>query len=106
MDRRDFVKTSALAGGAIATGAYRLEGADSMIRHEGKVVTVNGPIAPSELGFTLPYEHVLVDFIGADKVSPDRYASEEAFAYILPHLAEASSLGCEALLECTPSYNR
>jgi len=51
-----------------------------MIRHEGKVVTVNGPIAPSELGFTLPHEHVLVDFIGADKVSPDRYDSDEAFA--------------------------
>jgi predicted metal-dependent phosphotriesterase family hydrolase len=75
-----------------------------MIRHEGKIVTVNGPIAPSDLGFTLPHEHVLVDFIGADKVSPDGYASEEAFAYILPHLAEASSLGCEALVECTPSY--
>ena len=80
MDRRDFLKTSALAGAAIATGAHRLEGADSMIRHEGKVVTVNGPIAPSELGFTLPHEHVLVDFIGADKVSPDRYDSDEAFA--------------------------
>jgi hypothetical protein len=75
-------------------------------QHDGKIVTVNGSIAPSDLRFTLPYEHVLVDFIGADKVSPDRYASEEAFAYILPHLAEASSLGCEALLECTPSYNR
>jgi phosphotriesterase-related protein len=28
----------------------------------GKVMTVNGPIAPSELGITLAHEHVLIDF--------------------------------------------
>ena len=31
------------------------------------VMTVNGPILPEEMGTTLEHEHVLVDFIGADK---------------------------------------
>lgn|GEM_PF-2712989 len=42
-----------------------------MIRHEGKVVTGRGAIDPGRLETTLPYEHVLVDFIGPDKVNPD-----------------------------------
>jgi len=93
-----------LAGAGLAAGAYRVEGAESVVRHEGQIVTVRGPIAPDELGFTLPHEHVLVDFIGADKVSLDRYDQDVAFEYILPHLKQAKSLGCEALVECTPSY--
>jgi hypothetical protein len=73
VDRRDFLKTSMIATAGVATGVLEAEGADSVIRHEGKIVTVRGPILPDKLGFTLPHEHILVDFIGADKVSPDRY---------------------------------
>ncbi len=104
MRRRDFLKTSLLAGSAIATGAHRVEGANPVIKHKGQIVTVRGPIQPDKLGFTLPHEHILVDFVGADKVSPDRYDQDEAFETILPYLKEAQSLGCEALVECTPSF--
>ena len=42
----------------------------------GLVQTVTGPIAAARLGLTLMHEHVLVDFIGADQVSPQRYDAD------------------------------
>ncbi|KAA2243272.1 phosphotriesterase [Chitinophaga agrisoli] len=70
----------------------------------GIIMTVNGPIRPSELGVTLPHEHVLVDFIGADKVSPNRYDEHEAYRIILPHLLSLREKGCRSLIECTPNF--
>ena len=40
---------------------------------EGSVQTVTGPVSPEDLGIVLTHERVMVDFIGADKVSRDRY---------------------------------
>ena len=45
----------------------------------GKILTVRGPINPDELGATLPHEHVMVDFIGADKTGPQRYDPDEVY---------------------------
>ena len=36
-------------------------------------MTVTGAIGANQLGVTLPHEHVLVNFVGADKVSRQRY---------------------------------
>jgi phosphotriesterase-related protein len=71
---------------------------------QGKIMTVSGLVPPAELGFTLPHEHVLVDFVGADKVNPDRYDSEEVVRTVLPYLEQVKSLGCRTLFECTPAY--
>lgn len=68
------------------------------------VMTVQGPIAPERMGTTLPHEHVLVDFGGADVVSPDRYDRREAFEAVLPHLQRARTLGVQTLVEATPVY--
>lgn len=68
------------------------------------VQTVNGAIAGDRLGLTLMHEHVLVDFIGADKVSTSRYDANEAFKTILPYLERVKQQGCETLVECTPAY--
>ena len=35
-----------------------------------QIMTVTGPVAPAQMGQTLIHEHVLVDFIGADKTGP------------------------------------
>jgi predicted metal-dependent phosphotriesterase family hydrolase len=67
-------------------------------------MTVSGPISPSELGVTLPHEHILVDFIGAAQINPNRYNSEEVFQTALPHLRRIKELGCQTLVECTPAY--
>jgi phosphotriesterase-related protein len=69
-----------------------------------RVWTVTGPVAPADLGTTLVHEHVLVDFVGADKVGRHRYDAEEAFRVILPHLAALKQRGCRTLVECTPAY--
>ena len=70
----------------------------------GLVQTVTGPLAAARLGLTLMHEHVLVDFIGADQVSPQRYDANHAFTTVLPHLLQARQHGCATLVECTPAY--
>ena len=74
------------------------------IKVPGTVNSALGPIPLDALGVTLAHEHVLVDFIGADRVSPARYDREAAFAKALPHLERIYSLGCRTLVECTPAY--
>jgi phosphotriesterase-related protein len=101
MNRRDFLRVSGSACAALldATAAFAQKPSA-----EGRVMTVLGPISPGQLGSTLPHEHVLVDFIGADAVSRDRYDANEAYAVALPHVRRANALGCQALAECTPAY--
>lgn len=69
-----------------------------------RIQTAAGPVDGDRLGVTLMHEHVLVDFIGADKVSASRYDANHAFATVLPHLQQVRKLGCETLVECTPAY--
>jgi phosphotriesterase-related protein len=68
------------------------------------VPTATGSVAPSLLGTTLIHEHVLVDFVGADRVSPSRYNRDEVFRVALPKLQEVRRRGCRTLVECTPAY--
>lgn len=67
-------------------------------------MTVLGPTSPSALGVTLPHEHVLVDFVGAEKASPARYNADEVFQTALPHLKRIRALGCRTFVDCTPAY--
>jgi predicted metal-dependent phosphotriesterase family hydrolase len=69
-----------------------------------RVVTVRGPVDAGSLGSTLVHEHVLVDFAGADKVSPSRYDAGEAFRVVLPHLLALKERGARTLVECTPAW--
>jgi phosphotriesterase-related protein len=71
---------------------------------EPMVITVQGPVKVSELGRVLTHEHVMVDFIGADKVSPDRYDRAEVRAVMLPYLLNLKAAGVETLMECTPEF--
>ena len=50
------------------------------------------------------HEHVMVDFVGAKKISPGRYDPNEVFRKVSPHLKKLKSLGCDTLVECTPKY--
>jgi phosphotriesterase-related protein len=69
-----------------------------------KIMTVKGQIPASQIGITLTHEHVLVDFIGADSISRDRYNPEEVYKVVLPYLKEVKELGCQTFIECTPAY--
>ena len=67
-------------------------------------MTVRGPIAPEQMGTTLPHEHVLVDFAGAELVGPERYDRREVFETVLPYLERARALGIRTVVEATPAY--
>ncbi len=68
------------------------------------VMTVNGPLPISELGTTLPHEHFLVDFIGADSTGFHRWNKDTVVSMVLPFLMEAKKMGVESIIECTPAY--
>ena len=67
-------------------------------------MTVGGPITLPRLGRTLMHEHILVDFIGAEKVSSNRYNPDEVFQTALPHLKRVHELGCQSFVDCTPNW--
>ncbi len=52
----------------------------------------------------LVHEHVLVDFVGADRIRPGRYDRDEVFRIARPKLEEVRRFGCQRLLECTPNF--
>ena len=66
--------------------------------------TVLGPIASEELGPTLVHEHLLVDFIGAQAFSRERYDRQSVHRIMLPFLEQLKGQGITALAECTPMY--
>jgi phosphotriesterase-related protein len=101
MKRRNFLQAAAVAALPLGHGSSFADNADSRPR---RVMTVDGEVDTDELGKMLPHEHVLVDFVGADLVSPDRYDADEAFRVMLPFVRQAKEVGCETIVECTPAY--
>ncbi|MBN3583692.1 phosphotriesterase [Algoriphagus aestuarii] len=69
-----------------------------------RINSVNGPIALDSIGLTLVHEHMLVDFIGADSVSTDRYQRDKVIEKVLPYLMEVKKYGVKTIFDCTPSY--
>lgn len=75
----------------------------------GNVLSVTRSRLPSPLSHrtspsVLVHEHVMVDFIGADKIVPGRYDPDEVFRVAKPRLDALRQHGCRRLLECTPNY--
>jgi len=68
------------------------------------VMTVNGPISSEKLGTWLTHEHILVDFIGADSISNDRWEKPEVIEKAFPYLQQIKDLGCQTFVECTPDF--
>ncbi|MBA4301837.1 MAG: aryldialkylphosphatase [Cyclobacterium sp.] len=68
------------------------------------IETSTGPILIDSLGLTLIHEHMLVDFIGADSISPDRWDRDAVVAKVLPYLLEVKKHGVKTILDCTPSF--
>lgn len=47
---------------------------------------------------------MLVDFIGADSISPDGWNRDSVEMKVLPFLLEVKQYGVKSILDCTPSY--
>lgn len=73
-------------------------------KRDGIIMTVTGPVSPADLGAILPHEHVLVDFIGAAKITPKRYNEAEVYKLVLPYLTSLRQTGCRCMVECTPDF--
>jgi predicted metal-dependent phosphotriesterase family hydrolase len=98
INRRRFIGQSAsmIAGYSLLTR--------SSLPANKDIMTVKGWMAADKMGFALTHEHILVDFIGADKVDPLRYHADEVFAIALPKLIAVKEKGCQTLMECTPAW--
>jgi len=69
-----------------------------------EIITVRGNIKPEVMGLTLPHEHILVDFIGADKEGKHRYDEKDVIETMLPYLEEIRQQGVKTFIDCTPMY--
>jgi phosphotriesterase-related protein len=70
----------------------------------GIIMTVRGPIPAGEMGVTLVHEHILVDFIGADSITEQRWDKSKVAERALVFLKQIRELGCKTFIECTPAY--
>lgn len=98
--RRDFLKNSALSLTGLLLAPSQLKA--NLARDY--VMTVNGPMDADKMGFTLTHEHILVDFIGADKVSKDRYNVDDVIKVAVPKLKAVKDTGCTTLFCAEPAY--
>ncbi|HTE10515.1 MAG TPA: hypothetical protein VK645_06085, partial [Chitinophagaceae bacterium] len=99
INRRSFIKNAAILGAGFPVLRNNLFETNKEI-----VMTVNGAIHPGDMRFTLTHEHILVDFIGAEKYSRNRYNADEVFNTALPFLMEVKRKGCATFIDCTPAY--
>jgi phosphotriesterase-related protein len=98
VNRRDALRVG-LSAGILELVRQPLRAEDDKPR----VMTVRGPILPDEMGPTLPHEHVLVDFGGANEASRDRYNAGAVHRIALPHLKRIRDQGIRTLVDCTPA---
>lgn len=97
MNRREFL--FAASAGALA-GCMTARPLPTL----GSVMSVRGPIAPSELGITLAHEHAMVDFRPLDTAEGAGYDPSEVVETVLPHLTRIRELGVQTFVDATPAY--
>jgi phosphotriesterase-related protein len=93
MNRRHFLAT------LLATA-----GCQSLRSRVPIIQTVLGPIPTSEFGFALTHEHVMCDFIGAEKTGRHRWNIDEVVSTMRPHLEALRKSGVTGFVDCTPAY--
>lgn len=70
----------------------------------GKIITVNGPISPEDLGVALTHEHLLVDFIGAKETGYHRWNRDSVLTTLLPYLEALREHDVQTFIDPTPVY--
>lgn len=101
MNRRDFLKKSVVGGAAVWAGCATTYTAAPRL---GDVMTVRGLVSPSEVGLTLPHEHVVVDFAPAGEQAMSEYSREDVLEVVLPHIRALREAGCSTLVDATPAF--
>lgn len=70
----------------------------------GQILTVSGPIKTAKSKWALTHEHILVDFIGAELYSRERWNEEEVVTKVKPYLLDIKRQGIHTLYDCTPQH--
>ncbi len=94
--RREFLQRASLIGAGILTNQLPV----SYGATDDAIMTVMGPIKPSDMGFTLTHEHIL---LGAPMDKDVVYDAEDICARMLPLLQDIKARGCATFVDCTPS---
>src|SRR5687767_15912587 len=97
MNRRNFLAI-AIGGAAGTLGCQTHRASGPFIQ------TVLGPIPARQFGFALTHEHVICDFIGADKTGPHRWNVEEVVRTMRPYFDELKQRNVTGFVDCTPAY--
>jgi len=66
------------------------------------IETVQGPISPEALGFTLIHEHITCDSSGARDTGPRRWLRDRVVTTMAPHLHALRDCGVTGLIDCSP----
>lgn len=99
--RRTFLRTCATLSAAtclpwpVTAGSPPAAAADT-----GRILTVSGPIDPSDLGFCLPHEHVLSRFGAPPAEQPD-FDTAAVLETVVPYLVYLRELGVASVADCT-----
>lgn len=68
------------------------------------VMTVSGVRTDYKEALWLSHEHILVDFIGADKISKEDYDHKKVFDEMLPYLLELKKHQVDYFVDATPQF--
>lgn len=68
------------------------------------IQTVLGSIPANKLGFALPHEHIICDFIGADQTGRQRWDVDAVVKRMLPVMQQLKNRGVTGFFDCTPAY--
>lgn len=100
--RRAFLSSLPVLAGAIQAG-LELSAAEAN-PSQLTIQTVLGPIPARKLGRTLPHEHVMCDFIGAEQTGRHRWETKVVVKRMLPFLERLRECGFTGLVDCSPAY--
>ncbi|WP_276486053.1 phosphotriesterase family protein [Paraflavitalea pollutisoli] len=101
LSRRQFLTST--VGGLLSTSAIantRWEGPEA----QGTLMTVLGPVKAAQMGTTLIHEHILVDFIGAEKINENRWEREAVIHKAWPFIEAVKAAGVKTFFDCTPAF--
>ncbi|WP_214225410.1 hypothetical protein [Pedobacter sp. B4-66] len=104
MERRQFISLSCFAGLIGLHPNIFAIAAEKSGAEKGFIMTVNGKIDISAMGLTLPHEHIVTDFKGAEPASRLEYDNEATASLLLPYLKAAKKSGINTIIECTPAH--
>ncbi len=100
MNRRSFLGCTLTAGCTLSLDQLAALGQPSPKR----IMTVRGWIDSDQFGVALPHEHIICDFIGADKTGNHRWNRKIVFHRMLPYLEELKKVNVTTFFDCTPIY--